>query len=191
MKFRLPMLALMFALVSAFALAPLTAAAAPKNSKILKNLPVTSTLADGSTFKGKVTITEFGYDAVEGLTVSGVLRGTATSVAGVETELEQAFSNVGATLSQTSAASGAAIQPAAVCDILFLDIGPIFLDLLGLQIDLSQIVLDIDAVSGAGNLLGNLLCAIVGLLDPGTGLLGFLGDLGRLLDLLGQINDLI
>lgn len=190
MKFRLPMFALTLALLSAFAFGPLTAAAAPKDSKFLKNLPVTSTLADGSTFKGKVTITEFGYDAVEGLTVSGVLRGTATSAAGVETELKQAFSNVGATLSETSAASGAAIQPAAVCDILFLDIGPIFLDLLGLQIDLSQIVLDIDAVSGAGNLLGNLLCAIVGLLDPGTGLLNFLGDLGRLLDLLGQINDL-
>lgn len=191
MKFRRPMLVLMFALISAFALAPLTAAAAPKESKFLKNLRVTGALADGGTFKGKVTITEFGYDAVEGLTISGFLQGTATSAAGVETEVEQTFSNVGATLSEASAASGSAIQPAAVCDILFLDIGPIFLDLLGLQIDLSEIVLDIDAVSGAGNLLGNLLCGIVGLLDPATGLLTFLQNLGQLLDLLGQINDII
>lgn len=51
------------------------------------------------------------------------------------------------------------------CQILFLDIGPIFLDLLGLQIDLSRIVLDITAVRGPGNLLGNLLCAVAGLLD--------------------------
>jgi hypothetical protein len=52
------------------------------------------------------------------------------------------------------------------CPILFLDVGPIFLDLLGLQVDVSQIVIDITAVAGEGNLLGNLLCAVAGLLDP-------------------------
>jgi hypothetical protein len=37
---------------------------------------------------------------------------------------------------------------------------------------LSRIVLDITAQTGAGNLLGNLLCAITGLLDgPATGAL--------------------
>jgi len=51
------------------------------------------------------------------------------------------------------------------CPILFLDVGPIFLDLLGLQVDVSQIVIDITAVAGEGNLLGNLLCAVAGLLD--------------------------
>lgn len=188
MKFRLPLLALTLALMSAFALAPLTAAAAPKESKALKNLQVSGTLADGGTFKGKLTITQFSYDAVEGLTVSGFLHGTATTAAGVATGVEQTFSNVGTTLSDGSAGT---ISTQAVCDILFLDIGPISLDLLGLTIDLSQIVLDINAVSGAGNLLGNLLCAIVGLLDPGTGLLNFLSDLARLLDLLGQINSII
>lgn len=191
MKFRLPLLALTLALISAFALAPLSASAAPKESKFLKNLRVTGSLADGGTFKGKLTITEFGYDAVEGLTVSGFLHGTATNAAGVATEVEQHFTNVATTLSQTAGASNSAIQPAAVCDILFLDLGPISLDLLGLTIDLSQIVLDINAVSGAGNLLGNLLCAIVGLLDPATGLLNFLNDLAQLLNLLGQLNNLI
>jgi hypothetical protein len=62
---------------------------------------------------------------------------------------------------------------------------------LGLQVDLSEIILDITAVGGAGNLLGNLLCAVAGLLDPGSGLLNFLEDLLDLLDLLGQINDLL
>ena len=55
---------------------------------------------------------------------------------------------------------------AATCDILHLNLGPLDLDLLGLVIHLDEVVLDIVAESGAGNLLGNLLCAVAGLLDP-------------------------
>ena len=72
----------------------------------------------------------------------------------------------------------AALAPA--CDVLNLVLGPLDLDLLGLQIHLDRIVLNIVAQSGAGNLLGNLLCAVAGLLD-GTGVLG------RITDLLNQI----
>jgi hypothetical protein len=39
------------------------------------------------------------------------------------------------------------------------------LDLLGLQVHLNRVVLNIVAESGPGNLLGNLLCAIAELLD--------------------------
>jgi hypothetical protein len=63
------------------------------------------------------------------------------------------------------------------CDILNLDLGPLDLNLLGLQIDLAPVVLDIVAQPGAGALLGNLLCAVAGLLDGGLG-----GGLGGLLD---------
>ena len=62
----------------------------------------------------------------------------------------------------------------ATCDILTLVLGPLHLDLLGLVIDLNQVVLTITAQQGSGNLLGNLLCAIAGLLDnpaPGGALL--------------------
>jgi hypothetical protein len=52
------------------------------------------------------------------------------------------------------------------CDILHLELGPLDLDLLGLVVHINRIVIDIVAVPGAGNLLGNLLCAIAGLLDP-------------------------
>ena len=52
------------------------------------------------------------------------------------------------------------------CDILTLFLGPLHLDLLGLVIDLTPILLTIIAVPGPFNLLGNLLCAIAGLLDP-------------------------
>ena len=52
------------------------------------------------------------------------------------------------------------------CPILHLDIGPIQLNLLGLVVTIpNNIVLDITAVSGPGNLLGNLLCAVANLLN--------------------------
>lgn len=70
----------------------------------------------------------------------------------------------------------------ASCDILTLNIAPIFLDVLGLQVELpNELELDIRAVPGGGNLLGNLLCAVAGLLD-GNG-----NALGRLRNLLNQI----
>jgi hypothetical protein len=72
---------------------------------------------------------------------------------------------------------------AASCDILNLVLGPLDLNLLGLEVHLNQVVLDIVAQSGAGNLLGNLLCAVAGLLDGG----GLGGLLGQLSDLLNQI----
>ena len=72
------------------------------------------------------------------------------------------------------------------CTILTLDLGPLHLDLLGLVIDLAPVNLDITAVPGAGNLLGNLLCAVAGLLDgPGNPLGGIAALLNRLLTGLG------
>ena len=64
----------------------------------------------------------------------------------------------------------------AACDILFLDLGPLDLDLLGLVIHLDEVVLEIVGETGAGDLLGNLLCAVTGLLD-GFGLLSAIADL--------------
>jgi hypothetical protein len=46
----------------------------------------------------------------------------------------------------------------ATCSVLHLVLGPLNLNLLGLVIHLNQVVLDISAQSGPGNLLGNLLC---------------------------------
>ena len=66
--------------------------------------------------------------------------------------------------------------PADVCPILHLELGPLDLNLLGLRVQLNQVVLDVDAIPGPGNLLGNLLCAVAGLLD-GVDLGGVLGNL--------------
>jgi hypothetical protein len=69
------------------------------------------------------------------------------------------------------------------CPILHLEIGPINIDLLGLVINIpNPIVIDIVAVPGPGNLLGNLLCAIAGLLDPGGTLQNILNQLVALLN---------
>ena len=62
------------------------------------------------------------------------------------------------------------------CPILHLDLGPLDLNLLGLHVHLNEVVLDIEAIPGPGNLLGNLLCAVAGLLD-GVDLGGVLGNL--------------
>jgi hypothetical protein len=66
--------------------------------------------------------------------------------------------------------TASAVAAAKTCDILNLVLGPLDLNVLGLEVHLSRVVLDIVAVTGAGNLLGNLLCAVAGLLDQ-TGLL--------------------
>lgn len=51
------------------------------------------------------------------------------------------------------------------CDVLFLNIQPITLNLLGLEVLTSPITIDVNAIPGEGNLLGNLVCALAGLLD--------------------------
>jgi hypothetical protein len=129
-------------------------------------------LLTGGTFAGTVQITDFAVQNGQ-LVVSGVANGVAT-VGGVATQIVNQAFTTGATL----------VSPNQVCDVLFLDLGPLNLDLLGLTVDLSQIVLDINAVPGPGNLLGNLLCAVVHLLDG--------GNLGQgLQNLLNLINNLL
>lgn len=68
---------------------------------------------------------------------------------------------------------------AGSCPVLHLDLGPLDLNLLGLNVHLNEVVLDITAQSGPGNLLGNLLCAVAHLLDNNA--------LGGITALLNQI----
>ena len=91
---------------------------------------------------------------------TGRVVGTVTND-GVSEHVNMAFSE------WLPVSSGVGIaQQQQECPILFLDLGPIFLDLLGLQLDISPITIELTAVRGPGNLLGNLLCALVGILDP-------------------------
>lgn len=78
----------------------------------------------------------------------------------------------------TNAGIAIPVSPAgATCAILKLDLGPLHLNLLGLVVNLNVIHLNITAVSGPGNLLGNLLCAVAHLLDGGAPDLGVLSTL--------------
>lgn len=149
-------------------------AQAAKPDSSTGSLPVTGTLADGGTFEGTVSNLDASVNDAGDLVISGVLEGAATEADGTVSEVSQSFTTT------------ATLQQGGSCDILFLDLGPIFLDLLGLQVDLSEITLDVDAVPGAGNLLGNLLCAITGLLDnPGGATNGVANLLDRVFSLLG------
>lgn len=153
---------------------------------------VSGTLADGGTFVGTMTITSFSYVNNQ-LVANGVLSGTATSAGGTVTSItDQAFSTpatlAGRSSATTLAATGATTQAVnsngGGCDVLFVDLGPLALDLLGLTVNLNEVVLDINAVPGPGALLGNLLCAVLHLLDgPGA--------LAAILNLLGQVNQIL
>lgn len=74
----------------------------------------------------------------------------------------------------------------ATCDILNLVLGPLELNLLGLVVEIPEpVILNIFAEAGDGNLLGNLLCAVAGLLDRGGPLSGLSGLLNNILRALG------
>jgi len=54
----------------------------------------------------------------------------------------------------------------AVCPILYLEIAPIFLNVLGLIVEIPEtVIVEIRAERGPGALLGNLLCGLLGILD--------------------------
>lgn len=150
-------------------------------------LPATGTLADGGSFVGEVEIRRIDVDHTTGVfTISGLLQGKATTVDGTMRQIRQEFSTPTTISSGVAAALGmqdVQLQQTIACDVLNLDLGPLHLDVLGLVVDLAPVVLDITAVPGPGNLLGNLLCAVVSLLDfP-----GLLGVIGQILDAINQI----
>ena len=181
-------LVLTLATLLAVATVSLSPQSADAQARPLRNLAVTG-LAGTNPFTGSLTITSFALREGE-LVATGVIRGVTTG-----RRINQAFTDVPVQLNGAGAAPVSALAPAAldpdepfVCDILFLDLGPLNLNLLGLQLDLAEVILDVDALAGAGNLLGNLLCAVTGLLN--------ILDLGALVQgiiesLLGAINGLL
>ena len=136
-------------------LAPAVASAQGPNARALA-VPVVGTVVGGGTFNGTATVTRF-VNNNGTLTAVGVVTGILTNATGAAS-----------TVVSTFAAPVTVAQ--ATCSILNLALGPVHLNLLGLGVDLNQIVLDITSEAGAGNLLGNLLCGIAGLLDSPGGL---------------------
>ena len=147
------------------------------------SFPINVTSATQGTFTGNLRIVGFAADN-GALVAAGIVSGTRTDANGVSTAVLRMVSLPVIATHPMSRASGAA-PPAVSCGILHLELGPLDLDLLGLVIHLDKVVLDITAVPGAGNLLGNLLCGIAGLLDGGGNLRAIASALTDLLGLLG------
>jgi len=150
----------------------LPVAAKDKSTNAMLQVPVTGTTSNGGTFQGTATITEFavdGQNVVATGTISGIINGTQSIVSTFSAPVTQ----------PTSTATAPAA--AATCQILNLVLGPLNLNILGLVVSIpNPIVLNITAVPGAGNLLGNLLCSVTNLLNGG-------GALQQIADLLNQI----
>ena len=158
----------------------------------LKVSKVTGEATNGATFAGRYNVKRFVTTDSGRTKAVGTLKGTVTkkngdtqrvTKEGVRFLVRPAASSVTA----LPAAPGT-VAPAVVgCEVLDLVLGPLDLNLLGLQIHLDRVHLNITAVPGAGELLGNLLCAVAGLLDSSQ-----LGNLGAVLtNLLNAILGLL
>jgi hypothetical protein len=127
-------------------------------------------------FEGVLNVQEFRAQD-EQLVAVAELTGTVTKKNGKDKAISRQV-----ILPVEASSQSAEVQAQAVCPILRLALGPIDLNLLGLRLHVDPILIVLDAVSGPGALLGNLLCAIAGLLDGG-------GLLSQIVDVLNDILD--
>lgn len=183
------------ALTTALVVTPAATASAQGNKNANRLLvPVTGKATTGTpavpagTVAGNFAISRF--DIQNGKLVAiGAVTATVTDATGavVRTFVVPATADV---MNATGGATAAqSISAAAIgsCDILNLVLGPLHLDLLGLVVDLNQVVLNITGQTGAGNLLGNLLCSITGLLDSASLGQQLVGLLNQLIGVLGAL----
>lgn len=151
-----------------------TATAAPPAQQAVP-VPVTSVPGTSPAFNGTLTIERFTGQNGQ-LAAVGTLTGTLTDpLTGTPTQIVPTPVTVPVDLAQS----------AASCEILDLVLGPVDLNLLGLMVHLDTVKLNITAVPGSGNLLGNLLCSVAHLLDGPASLNAIAALLNRLLGLLG------
>jgi len=144
--------------------------------------PITGHYTDGSgrKIKGSFTPSSFYVNEEGKLEVTGTAVGKVVGKGAPKSFTEE---NVTATVEDAIAGAPSGGKAVGTCDILNLVLGPLDLNVLGLEIHLDTVVLDIIA-NPAGGLLGDLLCAVANLLDGGP-----LGDLlAALGDLLGRLG---
>jgi hypothetical protein len=149
-------------------------------------VPISGTTNMGGKVDGTFAIQKFSVInnqlmAVGNLVANVTQQGITRTVVAAGTAIPVATPSTAAGTASTAAAA------AGSCSILNLTLGPLDLNLLGLQVHLNQVVLNITAQSGAGNLLGNLLCSVANLLNGG----GALADIANLLNqILGALGNL-
>jgi hypothetical protein len=135
------------------------AAAQTSTTPLTKTVKMTGTAKNGKKFNGTYTIKRFTHRGSK-LYAVGTLKGRLKG-------RRVTKNNVRIPASLARSASAAQIPPTPnACQILNLTLQPIDLNLLGLRLRTSRIDLRLEGVPGAGNLLGNLLCGITGILDP-------------------------
>jgi hypothetical protein len=168
-------------LCAALLVVPVAASAqtTPTTVTSLKSIPVTGKANNGKAFTGHFNVSQF---VARGGNAYAL--GTLTGKLGNRTVKQ---TNVAIPVSMGSGSGGPlTAHAAATCQILNLVLGPLHLNLLGLHVDLNQVVLNITGVTGTGQLLGNLLCGVANLLNPGLPA----GQLAGLLNIVQQILNL-
>ena len=133
--------------------------AAAQTPPLTKTVAMTGKAKNGKKFNGTYTVKRFTHSGSK-LYAVGTLKGRLKG-------RRVTKNNVRIPASLARPASAAQIPPTPnACQILNLTLQPIDLNLLGLRLRTSRIDLRLEGVPGAGNLLGNLLCGITGILDP-------------------------
>ena len=173
---------ILLALVCAAVLAvPAAAGAATTTTgSSLTSAPVTGVAHNGKKFSGHYTVTDFVNRGGKTYAV-----GTLTGKLGKRSVHKTMDMPVGVVSGSGGVlGAGKVASPAATCPVLHLNLGPLNLNLLGLKVHLNEVILNIDAQSGSGLLLGNLLCDVANLLNgpalptgQTTGLLNILQSL--------------
>lgn len=176
---KLRALLLMLVFTFAYVMMPAMATAQTSNSAAKSSLalPVTGTASPSSTTSGALSSVPSGpitgtFNLQQFTVINGVVNAVGTLVLNVTNAAGQVTSTV-----INNVAIPLAGTPTASCPVLSLTLGPLHLDLLGLVVDLNQINLNITAVPGAGNLLGNLLCSVANLLNNPSGLANLLNQI--------------
>lgn len=136
----------------------------------LKVSKVTGAAKNGTTFAGHYNVKRFVTTDSGKTKAVGTLKGTLTKKNGstdkvTKKHVRMAVRPAASSVSSLPAAPGTVSPSVVGCQILDLVLAPLGLDLLGLTVHLDRVHLNITAVPGAGELLGNLLCAVAGLLD--------------------------
>jgi hypothetical protein len=188
---------LAFGVAAAVMLAPVGARAQANNQAVV---PITGKATNGTDFTGTFHVQRF-QQIGNRVYALGVLNGNLGSQAvvdqavaipvntgsahgrGDDGETGGLLPQLGVRPAIASPADQLLVVPAQTCPILHLTLGPLDLNLLGLVVHLNQVVLNIDAQGGQGNLLGNLLCAVANLLNG--------PNLGALTNVLNQIVNIL
>ncbi|HLA14359.1 MAG TPA: hypothetical protein VJZ25_04985 [Gemmatimonadaceae bacterium] len=162
------------ALVLALVIAPMEVAAqGPSRASLPSTIPVSGTFVDAAgpgTFAGTLKIERFASRDRQ-LVVLGTVDGTLTDAVGttrsvIAQPVTLPVSNVEVSGGPQTGADGSigTQQVAQDCQLVHLEFGGITLEVLGVQVSLSPIVLDI----ALGGLLGGILCGLLGALGGGA-----------------------